>query len=152
MEDVRKRMKYKIINDENILPKYSASPLCLTVDIITPDLFGVKMFNPKIILNKPIFIGQAVLDYSKLQMYKLYYFTLKRCPIIRHVSLLGGDTDSFFYHSHWIPKLNSMTYFYIYAINSTVPTTLRITRCFRQLTKQSWVVLRTSALGNALSK
>ena len=96
VEDVRKRMKYKIINDENILPKYSASPLCLTVDIITPDLFGVKMFNPKIILNKPIFIGQAVLDYSKLQMYKLYYFTLKRCPIIRHVSLLGGDTDSFF--------------------------------------------------------
>ena len=71
MKDVRKRLKYKIITDENILPKHSASPLCLAVDVIAPDLFGVKMYNSKVVLNKSIFIGQAVLDYSKLQMYKL---------------------------------------------------------------------------------
>ena len=46
-------------------------------------------------LDKPIFIGQAVLDYSKLEMYRLYYQTLRQCPVIRHVDLIGGDTDSF---------------------------------------------------------
>ena len=95
MEDVRKRMSYKIVPDEEQLCKYTSSPLCLAVDIITEDLFGVKMFKSKVTLCKPIFIGQAVLDFAKVEMYKLWYFTIKPCPLIRDVSLVGGDTDSF---------------------------------------------------------
>ena len=58
------------------------------------------MFSPIVTLKKPIFVGQAVLDYSKLEMYNLYYNVLHSCPLIRQPELLGGDTDSFFLALH----------------------------------------------------
>ena len=54
------------------------------------------MIKPKVILEKPIFVGQAVLDYSKLEMYNLFYNILPKCPLIKDLRLVGGDTDSFF--------------------------------------------------------
>ena len=96
MEDVRKRMNYKLITNENAFQKLVVSPLFLDRDIITEDIVGVKMMKPKVTLDKPIYIGQAVLDYSKLTMYKLFYQTLPQCPLIHKLELLGGDTDSFF--------------------------------------------------------
>ena len=96
MEDVRKHMSYSIVIDENKLQKQVSSPLFLDRDIITEDIVGVKMVKPKIVLDKPIYIGQAVLDYSKLTMYTLFYQTLPSCPLIKKLELLGGDTDSFF--------------------------------------------------------
>ena len=96
MEDVRKRMNYKLITDATAFQKLVASPLFLERDIISEDVVGVKMMKPKVILNKPIYIGQAVLDYSKLAMYKLFYQTLPQCSLIHNLELIGGDTDSFF--------------------------------------------------------
>ena len=96
MEDVRKRQNYKLVNDEHQIEKLISSPFFLDRDIITEDIVGVKMMKPKVVLDKPIFIGQAVLDYSKLTMYTLFYKTLKQCPLINNLTLLGGDTDSFF--------------------------------------------------------
>ena len=54
------------------------------------------MLKPKIVLDKPIFVGQAVLDYSKLEMYNLFYKVLPQCSLIKSMELVGGDTDSFF--------------------------------------------------------
>ena len=96
MEDVRKRQNYKLVTDENKMQKLASSPLFLDRDIITEDIVGVKMAKSKVVLDKPIYIGQAVLDYSKLTMYKLFYETLPQCPLIQKLELLGGDTDSFF--------------------------------------------------------
>ena len=96
MEDVRKRQNYKLVNDEVQMDKLIKSPFFIDRDIITEDIVGVKMMKPKVVLDKPIYIGQAVLDYSKLTMYTLFYKTLKQCPLINNLTLLGGDTDSFF--------------------------------------------------------
>ena len=96
MEDVRKRQNYKLVNDERQMQKLISSPFFLDRDIISEDIVGVKMMKPKVVLDKPIFIGQAVLDYSKLTMYTLFYKILKQCPLINNLTLLGGDTDSFF--------------------------------------------------------
>ena len=73
MEDVRKRMDYKLSNSEEQIDKLISSPLFLDRDIITEDIVGIKMLKTKVTLDKPINIGQAVLDYSKLTMYKLFY-------------------------------------------------------------------------------
>ena len=54
------------------------------------------MLKPKVTLDKPIFVGQAVLDYSKIEMYNLFYNILPQCPLIKKLQLIGGDTDSFF--------------------------------------------------------
>ena len=96
MEDVRKRIKYDLVNDEQILQTRIADPLFMDRDIISDDLVGIHIFKPRVILNKPIYIGQAVLDNSKLEMYELYYYTLKPCPLVHDMRILGGDTDSFF--------------------------------------------------------
>ena len=96
MEDVRKRMNYKLSTNEDQITKLISSPLFLDRDIITEDIVGIKMMKPKVTLDKPIYIGQAVLDYSKLTMYELFYKTLPQCPLLKQIELLGGDTDSFF--------------------------------------------------------
>ncbi|MEL7523476.1 MAG: hypothetical protein AAGJ80_17965, partial [Cyanobacteria bacterium J06553_1] len=100
MEDVRHRIKYRIVTKWQDAEKFTSSPLCMDVDIFSESVVGVHMFKEKVILNKPIFIGQAVLDYSKLEMYHLYYNILRRCPLIKQPELIGGDTDSFFLALH----------------------------------------------------
>ena len=96
MEDVRKRLNYKLVTDEDKFVKLARSPFFYDRDIITEDIVGVHMLKKKVTLDKPIFVGQAVLDYSKLEMYQLYYKNLPQCPLIKKLELVGGDTDSFF--------------------------------------------------------
>ena len=96
MEDVRKRQDYRLVTDPQRFSKLADNPLFIDRDIITDDITGVKMMKNKVVLNKPIYIGQAVLDYSKLEMYKLFYKKLPKCPLIKKLELAGGDTDSFF--------------------------------------------------------
>ena len=96
MEDVRKHTHTKLANTKEQHNRLTASPLFYSRDIITEQLEAFHMIKPKVILNKPIYIGQAVLDHSKLAMYTLFYETLPSCPLIHNIKLLGGDTDSFF--------------------------------------------------------
>ena len=97
MEDVRKRITYLLKTRPEDIAKSVNSPLFHDRDIISENLVGLHMLKPKVVLNKPIYIGQAVLDYSKLEMYRLYYGTINvPGPLISDVKLLAGDTDSFF--------------------------------------------------------
>ena len=96
MEDVRKRINYKLVNNEDKITKLIANPFFHSRDIINEHIVGVHMLKPKVILDKPIFVGQSVLDYSKLEMYNLFYKILPQCPLIKKLQLVGGDTDSFF--------------------------------------------------------
>jgi len=96
MENVRRRRKFKLVNSVEQCQKLSNHPLYVQHKIFDEDLVGMEMYKPSIMLNKLIYVGQAVLDYSKLEMYQLFYNDLKRCPLINRTRLCGGDTDSFF--------------------------------------------------------
>ena len=100
MEDVRHRIDYRLLTRWDKLEKLSASPLFIDNDIFSESVVGVHMFKSKVVLDKPVYIGQAVLDYSKLEMYNLYYNVLRQCRLIRQPELVGGDTDSFFLALH----------------------------------------------------
>ena len=100
MEDVRRRIDYRLVCNWEQLERMSMSPLFIDNDIFSENVVGVHMFKDKVVLDKPVYIGQAVLDYSKLQMYQLYYRILRTCPLIKKAELLGGDTDSFFLALH----------------------------------------------------
>ena len=100
MEDVRKRIDYKLVTDVHRFQSLVRNPLFHDRDIISEDIVGVRMMKNKVVLGKPIYVGQAVLDYSKLEMYRLYYETLSECPLIKDIELVGGDTDSFFAAIH----------------------------------------------------
>jgi hypothetical protein len=56
------------------------------------------MMNLEVKLDKPIFIGQAVLDLSKLTMYELRYqkFPAYEAEFGGRITVIGGDTDSLF--------------------------------------------------------
>ena len=96
MEDVRKHGNYRLVTCANLFKKLSASPFFVDRDIITEDITGVKLYKSTVTLNRPIFVGQAVLEHSKLAMYNLFYSILPSSPLIHDIKLLGGDTDSFF--------------------------------------------------------
>ena len=96
MENVRKHKDYKLISSENHLDILAAKPLIDAFHIISEDLVGIAMLKENCLLNRPIFVGQAVLDLSKLIMYKLYYEKLRPHPLIKGIAVAGGDTDSLF--------------------------------------------------------
>ena len=87
-----KRIVYKPVTELNRFQKLITSPLFHDRDIITEDIVGLKM-NKAVTLSRPVHIGQAVIDHSKLPMDTLFYDTLP-CPLIHNIKLLGGDIHS----------------------------------------------------------
>ena len=84
------------------MQKLPKSAFFYNSNIIKLNLIGSEMLKPEVTLYRPIHIGQAVLDYSKLHMYKLFYHALPSCPLIHDIHLLRGDTNN--------PQLASTSY------------------------------------------
>ena len=64
--------------------------------IINRNLVGVKMKNSLVKMNKPFYVGNAVLELSKFHMYNFHYNVMK--PVFNdRIQLLYTDTDSLMY-------------------------------------------------------
>src|SRR5277367_4995652 len=98
MENVRNRKDYTLRNTEEGAYKDTRKPQFLRNYVFTENLVLNEMINFEVKLNKPIFIGQAVLDISKLIMYELRYEKLSSYAeeFGGTISVIGGDTDSLF--------------------------------------------------------
>jgi hypothetical protein len=94
MQGVRNKMCVEIVTDPLRLIKLVAQPTFSSFKIFNEDVAAVHKKKKKIILNKPIAVGFAILDLAKLKMYEFYYKYLKKKYGDR-VKLLGTDTDSF---------------------------------------------------------
>ena len=58
---------------------------------------GCEMGKVKVVMNKPVYLGQAILDLTKIVMYEFHYDYMKQ----KHEDnpkLCYMDTDSFVYH------------------------------------------------------
>ena len=95
IEDVRKYTKTRFVRNRKLFIKYTHHPMCETFFSIAQDAIVVNLRKSDVVLNKAIYIGQCVLDISKIHMYKLWdqWRTNALCD---SVELVGGDTDSFF--------------------------------------------------------
>ena len=60
--------------------------------VFQPELVGFYMAKNKMVLKHPIYVGQAILDISKLLIYKFFYRVLK--PLFSEISVVYTDTDS----------------------------------------------------------
>jgi hypothetical protein len=96
MENVRNRIEFKLVSSEkkalnmrNYYKKYT---------IFNEELVGVHLTKQKVILNKPIFIGQTVLDMSKHLMNDFHYNYMLKNFERENIDLLFTDTDSLEYH------------------------------------------------------
>ena len=98
MENVRNRKDFKLRNSEQQMLKDTRQPHYLRTYQFADDLLLNELMNLEVKLNKPIFIGQAVLDLSKLIMYELRYKKLQSYEDQFHgkIQVVGGDTDSLF--------------------------------------------------------
>ena len=61
------------------------------------DLMSCEMGKVKVKMNKPVYLGQAILDLSKTIMYEFHYDYMKRKYNESDLNLLYMDTDSLVY-------------------------------------------------------
>ena len=94
-EDVRKYNEVRIVTKEEDIQKLSKKENFKRWHIYDENLASVLMERTSIKLNKPRFIGAAILALSKTVMYDFHYsFMTKK---FKDCKLLFTDTDSFCY-------------------------------------------------------
>ena len=94
MENLRKRMNVKLINNAKDFLKYTSRPTYITHKIFGKDYAAIHEIKPVLVLNKPIYVGFTVLDLSKWMMYDFHYNFIKKKF---NAELLFTDTDSLTY-------------------------------------------------------
>ena len=77
--------------------RFASEPNCDTTKSISEDLLIMEMKKVEVEMNKPIYLGQAILDISKTLMYEFRYDYLKP-KYGDNVRLCYTDTDSFVIH------------------------------------------------------
>jgi len=99
MENVRDRVDIKCAFDEDYFLKYTTKPNFKRASKFGDDVnyFMVMEMEKKTVeLNKPIYAGFSILDFSKLHMYKFHYEVMKN-KYQENIKLLMTDTDSLVY-------------------------------------------------------
>lgn len=98
LEDVRRRVDIRLVNSEEQLKKLVNKPTLKSVPTKVNDngLMMVDMAKTAITLDKPIHVGIAVLNLSKLLMYNFWYKVLK-AKYGDKIRLVYTDTDSFIF-------------------------------------------------------
>ena len=94
MENLRKRMNVRLVNNEKDFLKYTSRPTYITHKIFGKDYAAIHEIKPILILNKPTYVGFTVLDLSKWKMYDFHYNFIKKNF---DAELLFTDTDSLTY-------------------------------------------------------
>jgi len=96
MENVRNRINFRLISSEESALAIRNTKIKYT--IFNENLVGVHLCKKEVKLNKPIFMGQNILDQSKYLMYEFHYNTMLKNFERENIDLLFTDTDSLCYH------------------------------------------------------
>ena len=86
MENLRKRICVRLVNNEKDFLKYTSRPTHITHKIVGKNYAAIHKIKPVLTLNKPIYVGFTVLELSKWLMYDFHYNFIK-----------NTDTDSLAY-------------------------------------------------------
>jgi len=96
IESVRKRRNVSFTKQQDKFRKLVKSPLYHSFEIFDFGLVCVERRKGTVVLNRPVYTGQVVLDISKEIMYDFHYNVIKEKYGDR-VQVLGTDTDSLIY-------------------------------------------------------
>ena len=94
MENFKKRMNVRLVNNEKDFLKYTSRPTNIGYKKFGKDYAAIHEIKPVLTLNKPIYIGCTVLDLSKWKMYDFHYNFIKNNF---DAELLFTETDSLTY-------------------------------------------------------
>ena len=97
MENIRNHKNMKLVTNEKKYLKYVMKPNFKDSIRFSDHLMGVEMGKTEILFNKPVYLGQAILDLSKIIMYEFHYdYMIPKYG--SKLNLCYMDTDSFVYH------------------------------------------------------
>ena len=94
MENLRKRVNVKLINNAKDYVKSVSRPTFVSQKIFSKNLVAIHKIKPVLLLNKPIYVGFSILELIKLLMYAFHYNYFKQNYDAR---LLFTDTYSLVY-------------------------------------------------------
>ena len=94
MENLRKRISVRLVNNVQDYKKYVSKPSFVSQKIFSKNFVAIHEIKPVLIGNKPIYVGFSILDLSKLSMYQFHYKYIKSNF---GANLLFTDTDSLVY-------------------------------------------------------
>ena len=96
IENIRKRQNIKLVDNRKTALKLSKKPNFERVTIFDKNLIAVHMKKTEVYFNKPVYVGQAILDLSKTLMFDFHYNYIKD-KYNNKAELLFTDTDSLMY-------------------------------------------------------
>ena len=96
MENIRKRVDIKLVNNREKAEKLTAKPNFKHCNIFSEDLVAIHMKKTKFTFNKPIHLGMCILDLSKTLMYDFHYNYIMQ-KYGDKAKLLFTDTDILMY-------------------------------------------------------
>ena len=96
IENIRKRQNVKIVDNRKLANKLSSKPNFERATIFDENLIACHMTKTEVHFNKPMYVGQAILDLSKTLMFDFHYNYIKN-KYGDKAELLFTDTDSLMY-------------------------------------------------------
>lgn len=106
IENKRKQVDVRLVNvwsDNNNTTnklcgaeKYVSAPNFKSLSIISESLVAIQMQQTKVILDRPIYVGFAILEIAKSHLYRFHYSIMQRI-YGNNIRLCYTDTDSLLY-------------------------------------------------------
>ena len=97
MENIRNRVDVKLLNSELRAQKLTTKPKFEHLAIFDENLVAIHMKRLRLLFNKPVYCGMAILDISKTLMYDFHYNYILPKYGRKHAKLIFTDTDSLLY-------------------------------------------------------
>ena len=97
VENIRKHRNIKLVNDEEEYLRKVMSPKFKSGTLLGLDLMACEMGKIRVVMSKPVYLGQAILDLSKTIMYEFHYDYMKKKYSDDKLKLCYMDTDSLIY-------------------------------------------------------
>ena len=94
MENIRKHGNIKLVTTEEKYLHTVMKPNFKSGVLFGENLMGCEMGKIKVVMNKPVYLGQAILDLSKIVMYEFHYDYMVPKYGLEKLKLCYMDTDS----------------------------------------------------------
>ena len=97
IENIRKRQNVFLVDNREKALKLTCRPNFERLNIFDQNLVAIHMKKTEVYFNKPVYVGQAILDLSKLLMIDFNYNYIQKKYSYKKARLLFTDTDSLMY-------------------------------------------------------
>ena len=97
MENIRKHRNIKLVTNREAYLKLVMKPNFKSGVRFGENLMGCEMGKIKVVMNKPVYLGQAILDLRKIVMYKFHYDYMPP-KYGKKLDICYMDTDSLIYN------------------------------------------------------